>query len=440
MKRYAEYRDSGIEWIGKIPFQWEVKKLKALGTVKGRIGFKGYTVSDLVDEETEGRAIVLGGTNIMKAGYVSFDKLTYISEFKFFESPEIMLSGGEILITKVGAGTGENAIYEYFEERVTINPNVMIFIANNKDYAKYINYYLLSNFIKCDISLESNKSGAQPAINQEYVKNIKVTIPSLKEQKDIVKYIDARIDQIDSLIADKQKLINLLREKRQATISEAVTSGIDKTVKMKDSGIDWIGEIPAHWDVLSNHQLFAERNQKNTDANAELLSVTKYLGVILQSLAQELRLATTAPADSTEGYKVVKKGDLVMNIMRAKDGSYGISSYDGVISPAYCIYQARKKCNPQFLYYLFKTPKYVQIFKCYSTGIAEHRMRLYPEDFNQIPAILPPIVEQDEIVKKLDAESKQIDEVIALAEQQVEKLKEYRLSIISEVVTGKVVV
>lgn len=115
----AKMKPSGIEWIGDVPERWEIKKIKYVGIVKGRIGFKGYSVSDLVDEFEDGAAIVLGGTNIMFAGKISYEKLTYISEYKYFESPEIMLSGGEILITKVGAGTGENALYSHYREMLS---------------------------------------------------------------------------------------------------------------------------------------------------------------------------------------------------------------------------------------------------------------------------------------------------------------------------------
>ena len=238
----------------------------------------------------------------------------------------------------------------------------------------------------------------------------------------------------------KENLVSLLYEKRTAEITNVVTKGLASGVIMKGSNIDWLGEIPAHWKMLTNHQLFAERNVKCTKPDAVLLSVTKHLGVILQSQAEEMNLATVAPAETTEGYKVVRKGDLVMNIMRAKDGSYGISDYDGVISPAYCIYYTRQEANPQYLYYLFKTPMYMEIFKNYSTGIAEHRMRLYPVSFFKIPVVVPPLEEQNEIVAYLDKRVKDIDELITLTQQQIEKLKEYRQSIISEVVTGKVAV
>ena len=439
MKKYTEYKDSGIEWIGEIPDYWNISKAKyhVLSTDGGIWG------DDPVGDDSD--IIVLRSTEQSVDGkWQLYEPATRclhncrnVDSFFLDENDLLMTksSGSELHIGKTTLVTREIAsmscCYSNFTQRIRIF---------SKDSAKYFWYIFNSSLAREQFVFLQNSTSGLGNINADNIKNIWVPDISLAEQERIVYYLDRKTAAIDALIADKQKLIELLMEKRITVISQAVMKGLEPAVPMKDSGTEWIGEIPTHWDVLSNHQLFVERNQKNTDANAELLSVTKYLGVILQSRAEELRLATIAPADSSEGYKIVKKGDLVMNIMRAKDGSYGISSYDGVISPAYCIYQARKKSNTQFLYYLFKTPKYVQIFKCYSTGIAEHRMRLYPEDFNQIHAILPPIAEQDEIVKKLDAESKQIDKVIALIEQQIEKLKEYRLSIISEVVTGKVVV
>lgn len=295
---------------------------------------------------------------------------------------------------------------------------------------KYLERYIRGNTVGMGV----------PHVDGDYLKSLHFVIPPQEEQDRISNYLDEKISWIDSILEQKNELIILLQEQRIVLISQAVTKGLHTDILMKSSGIDWLGKVPAHWQVLTNHQLFAERNIKCTEPDAILLSVTKHLGVILQSQAEELNLATVAPAETTEGYKVVRKGDLVMNIMRAKDGSYGISGYDGVISPAYCIYCPRQEVNPQYLYYLFKTPMYMEIFKNYSTGIAEHRMRLYPVNFFRIPAVVPPLEEQNEIVAYLDKRVKDIDELISLTQQQIEKLKEYRQSVISEVVTGKVAV
>lgn len=302
--------------------------------------------------------------------------------------------------------------------------------------AKYL-YYLAKT-----IPFDYYKYGsAIPSMTQRDLGNICFPVPRNDDVKSkIVDYLDSRTAAIDRVLSEKKNLIELLQEKKTSMICTAVVKGIHSDVALKDSFVDWLGEVPAHWHILTNHQLFAERNIKCSEPDAVLLSVTKHLGVILQSQAEEMNLATVAPAETTEGYKVVRKGDLVMNIMRAKDGSYGISDYDGVISPAYCIYYTRQEANPQYLYYLFKTPMYMEIFKNYSTGIAEHRMRLYPVSFFKIPVVVPPLEEQNEIVAYLDKRVKDIDELITLTQQQIEKLKEYRQSIISEVVTGKVAV
>ena len=216
-------KDSGIEWIGKIPAHWEVCKIKYLAEIKGRIGFKGYTVDDLADAKEEGCAVVLGGTNIMKEGYISYDKLTYLKEYKYLESPEIMLHGGEILITKVGAGTGDNAIYKYYQERVTINPNVMLCVPKDKKSSNFINYFLLSPISKTEVLLESTKSGAQPAINQQFIKNHIITLPPVEEQQQIADYLDKKCSEIDKAISDKEKVIEKFIEYKKSLIYECVT-------------------------------------------------------------------------------------------------------------------------------------------------------------------------------------------------------------------------
>ena len=218
-----QIKDSGIEWIGKIPEHWDCRALKTLGKIKGRIGFKGYTVDDLVDATEQGCALVLGGTNVMKDGYISYHYTTYISEFKYLESPEIMLRGGEILITKVGAGTGESAVYYYKQERVTINPNVMIFLSKNISNAEYINYFLQSKINKVNVEIESTKSGAQPAINQEFVRNIHIPFPPEKERKDILMYLNTKINSLKQMIQQKEETIEKLTEYKKSLIYECVT-------------------------------------------------------------------------------------------------------------------------------------------------------------------------------------------------------------------------
>lgn len=202
---------------------WIKTKIKYIGEIRGRIGFRGYTVEDTVDPETPGCAVVLGGTNIMKDGTTDYENLTFLSENKYFESPEIMLYGGEILITKVGAGTGENSVYDGRFERATTNPNVMILIPKKFVNSQYVNYMLLSKPIKEDMKVESTKSGAQPAINQGYVNNIVIYIPTLERQDFIVEYLDMKCADIDDTIRIKNDQLKLIRQHKKSLIYEYVT-------------------------------------------------------------------------------------------------------------------------------------------------------------------------------------------------------------------------
>lgn len=427
MKRYQGYKDSGVSWIGEIPVDWSIKKLKYYTTTNDEV------LTENTAPNYEFRYVDIGSVTLQNG-------IEHYQGFSFEDAPSRarrIVRTGDVIVSTVR--TYLKAVASIRDDKDVIASTGFAVIRPKEVDSRFLAYSLANHYFVETVSSRS-VGVSYPAINASEMVDIKNVLPPNDVQKCIADYLDRKTAAVDTAISDKEKLIQLLEEQRTSIICSAVTKGIDATAKMKDSGVEWLGEIPAHWQILTNHQLFAERNIKCEEPDAVLLSVTKYLGVILQSQAEELNLVTVAPAETTEGYKVVCKGDLVMNIMRAKDGSYGISDYDGVISPAYCIYYTRQQANPQYLYYLFKTPMYMEIFKNYSTGIAEHRMRLYPVNFFKIPAVVPPLEEQNEIVAYLDKRVKDIDELISLTQQQIEKLKEYRQSVISEVVTGKVAV
>lgn len=199
----------------------------------------------------------------------------------------------------------------------------------------------------------------------------------------------------------------------------------------KDSGIEWIGKIPVSWDVKRLKEIFVERN--NRDAKGKtLLSVSQYYGIKPKA---ETDIADSHIAESYDDYKVVQKGDFVMNIMLAWNGSYAVSDYEGIVSPAYCVYQFRKECCHKYLHYLLRTDGYQTAFKTMSRGIIDSRLRLYPEQFYTFNTIFPPVNEQQRISDYLDEKCGEIDSLIGLQEQMIEKLKAYKQSVITEAVT-----
>ena len=199
----------------------------------------------------------------------------------------------------------------------------------------------------------------------------------------------------------------------------------------KDSGIEWIGKIPDTWDIKRLKEIFVERN--NRDAKGKtLLSVSQYYGIKPKA---ETDIADSHVAESYDDYKVVEKGDFVMNIMLAWNGSYAVSDYEGIVSPAYCVYQFRKDCCHKYLHYLLRTDGYQTAFKTMSRGIIDSRLRLYPEQFYTFNTIFPPVSEQQRIADYLDEKCWEIDSLIALQEQMIEKLNAYKQSVITEAVT-----
>jgi len=213
-----------------------------------------------------------------------------------------------------------------------------------------------------------------------------------------------------------------------------INNSLPKYEQYKDSGVEWLGEIPEHWEIKRLKYLFKEINERSNDGTEELLSVSHYTGVTLKKdKIEDGGILSTA--ESLEGYKKVSENDLVINIMLAWNGSMGFSAYDGITSPAYCIYRLKKKQVTQFFHYLLRTELYKSEFKRNSSGVIESRLRLYSDDFFKIISILPPISEQTLIAQFLDRKTALIDQAIGIKEKQIELLKEHRQILIHKAVT-----
>ena len=203
--------------------------------------------------------------------------------------------------------------------------------------------------------------------------------------------------------------------------------------EMKHSGIPWIGDIPSHWEVEILKFIFEERNERSVYGAEMLLSLSQYTGVKPKA---ETDIADSHIAESYEGYKIVREGDFVMNIMLAWNGSYAVSNYDGMISPAYCVFKFRNdKYYKRYYHYVLRTEGYPSAFKTLSRGIMESRLRLYPEQFYTFPTIIPPLSEQKAIADYLDKHCAEVDEMVSLQEKIIEELRAYRQAIITETVT-----
>jgi type I restriction enzyme S subunit len=219
----VEMKDSGVEWLGEIPENWKLTSVKKNSVIVGRIGFRGYTQEDIVDEGDG--AITLSPSNLIN-GEISLEACTYISWIKFHESPEIQISPGDVVMVKTGSSYGKVAIFDNTAQpEITINPQLVIFKKITFE-SKFFFYLLQSNYVNSLIK-SSNTGGTIPTLTQEYIGNIKIAIPSIDEQQKIIDYLNIKNNEFKLLINEAEKIIDLLTERRFALISAAVTGQID---------------------------------------------------------------------------------------------------------------------------------------------------------------------------------------------------------------------
>jgi type I restriction enzyme S subunit len=280
-------------------------------------------------------------------------------------------------------------------------------------------------------------TAAQPGLSVEVIGNLRVPVPPFPEQVAIAAFLDRECGKIDGLVAEQERLIALLKEKRQAVITQAVTKGLDPDAPMKDSGIAWLGQVPAHWEVSRLGALFSEVAEDGEDG-LPVLSVSIHSGVSDDELADEqLERKVTRSEDRTK-YKKVEPGDLVYNMMRAWQGGFGTVSVAGMVSPAYVVARPVGAVRTQFIEFLLRSPQAVEEMRRHSRGVTDFRLRLYWDEFKQIRVALPAPPEQEAILAAVAAEIARSDSLAAEAERAIALLKERRAALISAAVTGKI--
>lgn len=277
--------------------------------------------------------------------------------------------------------------------------------------------------------------GGLKRISPLFMRTYELDIPSLSKQQRIVDYLDAKLGKIDARIAILEKQQDAYARLKRSVIYHAVTRGLDPNVFLKDSGVEWIGMIPKHWELQRFKSIFTECKSVTETGQEDLLSVSEYYGVARRIDKMEDG-EYESRADSLVGYKVCKKDDLVINIMLAWKRGLDFSDFDGIVSPAYAVYRG-KDIAPHYFHYLRRTDMYVAEYKRNSKGIIDSRLRMYTDRFNNIMAIVPPLSEQQAIAAYLDEKCSKIDAATENIGKQIDALKRLKRALINEVVTGQ---
>jgi len=340
---------------------------------------------------------------------------------------------GDLLISG-SASTGLCA--EVDEETVGAIPYTGIMITRPiKDQAdrNFLRWFFLSDTFAIQVALAQTGSALQH-FGPTHLSQMFIPMPRISVQRAIADYLDRETARIDALIAAKERVLGLLAEKRGALITRAVTRGLDPNAPLRDSGIPWLGEIPARWEVRRIAWLFRERDERG-EPDLPLLEVSINAGVILREFSEE-RIESTAADFNT--YKVARRDDVAFNKMRMWQGAVGVAPEDGLVSPDYVVAEPTGGLTPAYAGLLFRTAAFSAECARHSHGIVWDRLRLYWEGFREIEVPLPPPEDQAGIVDRVGSGVAMLDRLSGATERTIALLKERRAALIAAAVTGQI--
>ena len=430
LKPYPAMKDSGVKWLGEVPDHWGVRRLRNAAAMRVS------NVDKHVKEEEE---------PVRLCNYVDVYKNDHISQHIDFmratatpeEIERFRLEEGDVLITKDSEAWDDIGVpalvTEPSDDLISGYHLALLRPFADELTGGYLLRALQSKGLTYQFHVEA-KGVTRYGLSHVAVKSVWLPLPPLPEQAAIVRYLDHVDRRVRRLVRAKRKLIALLTEQKQGIIHRAVTRGLDPNVPLKDSGVEWLGEVPEHWEVRRVKTLFRLRIEKSgTNHGEELLSIYTHIGVRpRKDLEQKGNKAST-----TDDYWIVRKGDLISNKLLAWMGAIGVSHFEGVTSPAYDILMPVVELSSDYYHHLFRTKHCLQQFKQRSRGIMDMRLRLYFDQFGQILVPVPPLNEQLAIVDYYDQATADIDTTIAHANREIELLNEFRTRLIADVVTGK---
>jgi len=366
--KYESYKDSGVEWLGEIPSHWNIKKLKFCCKSNVRV-LPENAPPDLQIQYVD-------------IGSVSQGKIERVEYHAFKDAPSRarrLAQRGDTIISTVRTYLKAISYIEEEYEDCIFSTGFAVLNPSNFFDSKFFSY-LLQSEIFIDEVVRYSKGVSFPAITSLELGNLPVSIPNIEEQKRIVEFLDRTTTDIDRAIAQKQRLIELLKEQKAIVINQAVTKGLNPNVPMRDSGIEAIGEIPEHWQVTRLKRLFLEIDDRSTNGSETLLSLRMYAGLVPHNDVSDKPIEDTALV----GYKRVYPGQIVMNRMRAAIGLFGVAKIFGIVSPDYAVFRQIKDLKVDYYLNLFKTELMKKEFLLESKGLGTGSsgfLRLYSDKF-----------------------------------------------------------
>jgi type I restriction enzyme, S subunit len=367
----------------------------------------------------------------MKGGAIE-DTEDYITVEGLESSAAKLIRPGAVLVV-VRSGILRHSIPVSINHvTVALNQDMRALIPGDRVEARYL-ARLIEGHQRELLNAWSKVGSTVESIEFDLLADTEIALPPLAQQQAIADYLDRETARIDALIAAKERLVGLLSEKRRVLRARAVTRGLDEHAPLRDSGVSWLGEIPTHWNVERTRWLFRERDQRSELGEEELLTVSHLTGVTPRSEKD----VNMFEAETKEGYKICRKDDLAINTLWAWMGAMGVSPVDGIVSPAYNVYELNERLEPAYVDALVRLPIFAEEVIRYSKGVWSSRLRLYPEGFFEVYLPLPSRREQQEIVAYIEHECRKLDTLRAASERTIVLLTERRSAVIAAAVAGQ---
>jgi len=432
-QRYSAYKDSGVQWLGEIPGHWIVVPFKS----NFQLG-KGLNITK--ENLTEvGAKVISYGQIHSKANpstHVISELYRHVSLDYLESSPQCIVKKDDFLFADTSEDIEGSGNFVRIDNEDIVFAGYHTIVARNQmpQNGHFLSYLFQSRLWKYQIWTQVH--GVKVfSVSRGILNSCKLILPPLSEQQSIVSYLDDKCAKIDALLEGKQKQIDLLAETKQRVIADAVTRGLNPNVKMKPTNIPWLPEIPEHWEICTLRKFLKMVSIKN-HPDKPLLSVTREQGVIVRDTESKESNHNFIPEDLS-GYKYVEPGDFCINKMKSWQGSYGVSEYEGIVSPAYYICKL-DGVDKSFFSTAIRSKLYVSFFAQYSKGIRVDQWDLSPIALKEIPFFLPPLPEQRAIVSHINEKVSKIDTLAAKLQQEIELIKEYKQRLVSDVVTGQI--
>ena len=414
-EQYAEYKDSGIEWLGDIPESWKLGRISSFfHERRTKVSDKDYPA-----------------LSVTKSGV--FPQWEHVAKSNDGDNRKLVKKGDFVINSrsdrKGSSGTakqdGSVSLINIVLQTKEIEPRYSEYLFKSNAFIE--EFYRMGHGIVADLW----------TTRFDNIKNSLMPVPTCAEQTAIADFLDRKTIQLDQAIELKQQQIEKLNEYKQITIQNAVTKGLDANVKMKDSGVDLLGHIPEHWEAKRLKYVLTERNERTKTGDEPLFMVSQKHGLVVRADYHDKATVAFSNIDN----KVVYENDLVFNKLKAHLGVFYKSeiSFKGIVSPDYAVYKRKAYIDDlKFLEILFRHPSYIEQFIVRATGIVEGLIRLYTSELFDLHIPIPPSNEQKEILAFAEKITAQVESAKDVLQNKIDKLREYRTVLINDAVTGKI--